>query len=1828
MKVVPHQVYKRKDSDFCVIRLDGLPPGKDLSKYFAGANHALSTPGFYVRRELDGSNTVLKLDKVFRTRVADPENRNKVVDAWCGHADTETASGNCGMPLILETPIGPAIGGTHYGGSRVNNYCVASLLCKEFYDQAVTELRERCVHLCVKQGCELVAALIPKLPSVPEEGMIVLSSETASYNLTSLHPKAPVRWIEDKGELDVFGSLDGFRSSHTSDVERTPMFDFFSRHDFVSSKCAPDLKSWKPKRLALLDSVVALCCLDQYILDSCVYSFANDVLEAIDDSELRRMEPLSWEVAINGCPGVAYIDPINKSTSCGFPWRLPKTHLLIRQEASESERETGYEFMWSMRDELRLRVEWMQEQYVNGLCAHPVFCAQLKDEPVSEEKAKVGKTRVFVAAPVDFTLLVRKVLLPFVRLVQNNKFLFEAGPGTAAQSREWEEIYQYLTQHGTERLVAGDYSAFDKKMAAQVVRAALNFILLICIASGNFSDDDLKVLAGICVDVNFPVCDFFGDLIRFLGTNPSGWPLTVILNGIVNSIYMRYAYYSLNPLREVRSFKRNVALMTYGDDNSAGISASVPWFNHTSISTLLATIGVKYTMADKKAESVPYIPISEVAFLKRKWRWESEVGCHVCPIEVETIKKQLTVWVKSKVLSPKAHCVNCLYSAHWELFFHGRDFFDKWDAIFKECVRELALEEWMPEGGFPTWESYVSKWQRDSTMFVSSLVKFGLIGVTGVGASLCGAFSQTLLKESKQILRVSLMTAVVSPLLEELVRYWVGKRWGWKASAMAVGGTEFFAFVLRKMFDSSFFPGFTLQGLILARLVPLVGHIGLSYFGRNAPCEAACVHVAWNTACMLPQILSSVMGIFFQDDIYRGLCLLHKQGIDSQNWPKDFDCGAPWCASWHAVLCHEPKRQAFSSYLSQAVLEMVSSLRERVKSYSQGQSPETFFKVALAGVYEQSPTFNYEYNLEGKELLAEQLLQFDELTTPIDVGSQKTKETSIESGISLGEWFKRPILIKRFNLSENSALRDTVFPWDLYFNNAVVKQKIRGYSRLRARLHIKFVLNVNPYRYGALMASYLPLGGTTPETVPDEMLDPTSYQFWKTNPHRFSGGEIDVNNTNASSSRDEFGYMARSQRPNIYMDLNSNQGGEMILPFLYHSDWIDASNAMSARPTTFETNQWYNDIRNMGQIYLESVVHMQTIAAASTDKSVVSLYAWCEEIELGGASFQKQGGDDYQNRPVSSIASAVAAATGALGNVPIIGPYMRASSMIAGTLGSLARWFGFSNPPVVDSVRGYKTMTMANLCSPEISTQIEKLTLDPKQEVNIDPRTVGAEVIDDLAISNFAGRLSYIFAATWYTYDEPLTTIASWYVTPELYYATTQTTGATGAVTTTQWQLTPAAHVSQWFEYWRGGMTYHIKIVKTKYHTGRLMVTYDPAGSYANYVEGLVHSKIVDLSEVNEFDFEVPYMAVTPWLRTTQAPYISTASQFFNTRGDPGPTYDPAYMNGIVKVQVLNDLGSMDKANPVTVLIYAKASSDFELSNPICFNRGSNTDLCYSVPYNLEGPLISSEEVSDKVVSSTVGEACKSIRQLMHRACYYTDYVLCGNLAGAGFYYIRHQIPKHIQFAGPDVLTTLDSSVKESKSALHKQTNGKGYNYVAMTPIPYFACCFVGMRGSVVHRLLARQCGARSSLKYNEIVVGRGYVASPGDNVTGTATSSGATGAQAPAALVALVDTSASGMVVQSRVNGSTDVVAPHYSQYYMVPANPSMICGAKNQATSSAKFEMDTDGLDVVVIPDDSGEPKRVAISDFVSAGVDLQFFQFLNVPSLYTITAPTGLA
>jgi len=309
--------------------------------------------------------------------------------------------------------------------------------------------------------------------------------------------------------------------------------------------------------------------------------------------------------------------------------------------------------------------------------------------------------------------VVRKNLLSFIRLLQKNKFVFEAGPGTVTQSSEWGMIYKYLTAFGTDQIVAGDYGKFDKRMIADFILAAYEIIVNVHRAAG-FTEEQCRTIMCIGEDTAFPVTNVNGDLVEFFGTNPSGHPLTVIINSLVNSLYMRYCYISLNPQKEVLTFKNNVRLFTYGDDNIMGVNPVASWFNHTAIQNQLQLIGVEYTMADKESESVPFINISNVSFLKRQWRWNDDINNWAAPLEEASIIKSLTMWVPSKTVDKYKQMVDVISSANSEFFFHGREIFELQHLKFKQVLEREPYTFYVNESTLPTYDMLVQRFLKAS----------------------------------------------------------------------------------------------------------------------------------------------------------------------------------------------------------------------------------------------------------------------------------------------------------------------------------------------------------------------------------------------------------------------------------------------------------------------------------------------------------------------------------------------------------------------------------------------------------------------------------------------------------------------------------------------------------------------------------------------------------------------------------------------------------------------------------------------------------------------------------------------------------------------------------------------------------------------------------------------------------------------------------------------------------------------------------------------------------------------------------------------------------
>jgi hypothetical protein len=676
------------DKDLCLLEVRSLPPFKDITKFW-NEDFIHITKAFVVRRLATGDCETQDVYNVSKSANFPIEALNIAPGVYIGHGPRETRAGDCGGLAIADTPRGPVLLGIHTLG--YGSQCGFLYVSKSDIEELIT-MQKRLTGLVVE---------------VQGGGEPMLECGLHSKVLTVPHHKSIVRYLE-KGVANVYGSFAGFRPKPKSRVCNTPLANSMCKHFNYEIKYGPPVMAgWEPWRKNVVEMIKPNVTHDRLILQHCVKEYTKDILKGLPEGWEEELIFLSHRASVNGLPGVKFVDRINTSTSMGFPWSCTKKKFLV--SSPDEFYPEGVDFT----PEVWERVERIEQRYAEGLRAFPIYVGHLKDGPLPFTKIADKKTRLFTGAPADWSVVVRSKLLTFVRLLQKNKFVFEAGPGTTCQSAEWGKIYDYLVVFGTDRIIAGDYGKFDKRMTADFILAAFQIIANIFEAAG-FTPEEVRMIMCIGEDVAFPIVSLNGDLLEFFGTNPSGHPLTVIINSIVNSLYMRYCYTVLNPERTCSSFKKNVHLFTYGDDNIMGVSKRTPWFNHTNVQDILANIGVEYTMADKESESVPFISIDQTQFLKRKWRYDEDVGAWLCPLEEESIHKSLTTWVPSKSIDMYAQMVAVISSANSEYFFYGKEIFEHHHAFFKEILKQEPYDKYVMESTLPGWDDLVMRFWRAS----------------------------------------------------------------------------------------------------------------------------------------------------------------------------------------------------------------------------------------------------------------------------------------------------------------------------------------------------------------------------------------------------------------------------------------------------------------------------------------------------------------------------------------------------------------------------------------------------------------------------------------------------------------------------------------------------------------------------------------------------------------------------------------------------------------------------------------------------------------------------------------------------------------------------------------------------------------------------------------------------------------------------------------------------------------------------------------------------------------------------------------------------------
>jgi len=784
---------------------------------------------------------------------------------------------------------------------------------------------------------------------------------------------------------------------------------------------------------------------------------------------------------------------------------------------------------------------------------------------------------------------------------------------------------------------------------------------------------------------------------------------------------------------------------------------------------------------------------------------------------------------------------------------------------------------------------------------------------------------------------------------------------------------------------------------------------------------------------------------------------------------------------------------------------------------------------------------------------------------------------SSTSDASLGSFLSRPTRIGEFQWAVDQPLFQKFNPWQLFLNDPRVAEKIANFELYRSKLHVKMVISGTGFHYGRALVSYNPLQGFDEITTERNFLT------------------VDL--------------IAASQKPHFFLNPTNNSGGQLDLPFFWPKNYLSLSSA---------------DRNDMGEIIIDSITNLQH-ANEGDDAVTITVYAWASDVvltmptsltTLTAANYTPQSGklnsgDEYGQGIISAPASAVAHAAGQLTNVPSIAPYARATEMVAKGVGALATHWGYSRPPIITDIVQQKPTPTGNMSNTDAADAVMKLSLDSKQELTIDSRTVGLDGEDQMDISRFVQRESYLKTFTMNANQAPDTLLWNCRVTPNLY-----------GVEADELHPTPMAYLSQTFSKWQGSIKYRFQVVKSNFHKGKILIRWDPKSHSSAIQYNTVYSRVIDLAECDDFEICVGWGQAAPFLlcdqmRTTDVLYDDTTRLLTDT----GSKY-----NGVLEVAVVNSLVSPSIDSPIQFNVFVSACDDMKFGevNPDGMNpyglwptpaARQRLDPQYQpqsgitdgaaiagtsegqtdAPTNPEpiAPIAPTSAVADQTMNVFFGESPKSIRELTRRyVLHRQDIFATSQSNNAKFLKIRDKGLGLFPGWDPDGVDT---------------ENANSCNITLPTFAQWFSPCYAGWRGSTRTKYLfsgktdtkpvVTRVGFSSAARYTEILSDFADAATFTKRLTYAGSSKTAGGSA----------------TTNIGINDTIEVEIPYYNgDRFSTSRTPTQaVCNGCH----SAQVE--------TVVYDEGGTGPFTAtyaqVNSWKSVGEDFTFFFFTGCPIIY---------
>jgi hypothetical protein len=645
--VMPRRIPAHKNIVDHFMQTSDLCTFKNISGYLLIMKEFTSDGNRYITPQTNILRDITAIDSQ-QYNLTTTDKRFESWDVRSGYMySAETQSGDCSALLVASCSALPRkILGIHVAGSRHSGYAIGQLITQKMLTRALTE--------------------------VPFEAQLHFTYENLSVN-EELIPICPA------GDFLPIGKVARpVPAAVKTDIRQSPLYGLIKEPSTGPAILRPKMIDGvlhDPLMKGLEKCGTPSRPVDLVLLTRC----KKAVLSTIQNSRITSAKQIfSISDAIKGIEGDEFIKPINRSTSPGYPWIFDKDGTKGKTKwLGQNE-----DFIVDNPDVVAACEERVLKARL-GIRLPTVWVDTLKDERRPLEKIAACKTRVFSAGSMDYLIVFRQYFLAFNAHLMRNKIFNGSAVGINPYSTDWHILASHLKKKGP-KVFAGDFCNFDGTLLSEILWAILDLIN----DWYDDGDDNRTIRTVLFLDIVNSIHLHGDNLYQWSHSQPSGNPLTAILNTLYNLIVMRYVFVLCTDLT-LKDFDNYVYIVAFGDDNAVNVSDKIiHLFNQITVSEAFDTLGMKYTDEGKTGNMIPFRELKEITFLKRGFRYDSDLARFVGPLELDVVL-EMPMWVKGDI-DHDERCRVVVDKAYGELAIHGEDIFNKWTpkiaTIASQCL--------------------------------------------------------------------------------------------------------------------------------------------------------------------------------------------------------------------------------------------------------------------------------------------------------------------------------------------------------------------------------------------------------------------------------------------------------------------------------------------------------------------------------------------------------------------------------------------------------------------------------------------------------------------------------------------------------------------------------------------------------------------------------------------------------------------------------------------------------------------------------------------------------------------------------------------------------------------------------------------------------------------------------------------------------------------------------------------------------------------------------------------------------------------------------------